>query len=184
MPFDEAHFEMVRGEVKRHLEDTETSKLAHWDSAQRYRNINRWAIGVPAMVLSVALTWMVAADTKAAIALDIKLPVILGLAVSVLSGLGAFLNLNDLSIQHRTAAENLNSLWRDCKNWDTQFPDVSLCEKAVQAVLGYRNRLNEINKDAPQIPKWAWKSVRKQRLEGSVSYRGDTVETKAGPQIG
>jgi hypothetical protein len=48
-----------------------------------------------------------------------------------------------------------------------------MCEKAVQTVQGYRQRLNEINRDSPQIPKWAWKSVRTQRLEGSTQYESD-----------
>jgi hypothetical protein len=43
----------------------------------------------------------------------------------------------------------------------------------VKAVQGYRARLNDINGDAPQIPKWAWRATRRQREDGSVSYRGE-----------
>jgi hypothetical protein len=170
MPFDELHFKKVCLEIERHLIDTETSKLGHWQSARVYAAINRYVIGVPATVLSILLTWLLADGTKTAILFDVKLPVILSLLVSILSGLGAFLSLSDLSTRHRTAAENLHSLWRDCTNWETDYPDASACEKAVQTAQSYRSRLNEINKDSPQIPKWAWKSVVRQRAEGSVSY--------------
>ena len=139
-------------------------------------------IGLPATILSLFLAWMLSSDAKKLLAdtgvLQIfatNIPIILGLVISCLSGLGAFLNFNDLAAKHRTTAENLNALWRDCKNFDTDFPDSSFCEKAVQVVQTYRKRLNDVNRDAPQIPKWAWRSVKKQRAEGSTSYRIDKI---------
>lgn len=108
------------------------------------------------------------------------MPVFISLVVSLLSGMTAFLNLSDLAVRHRTAAENLNALWRNCRNWETDFPDVSFCEAAVTAVQGYRARLNDINGDAPQIPKWAWKATQRQRDEGSVSYAGERRAPRAG----
>ncbi|AWN49532.1 hypothetical protein DK419_26975 [Methylobacterium terrae] len=116
-------------------------------------------------------------DTGIVEALIVGIPVFLSLIVSLLSGLTAFLNLNETASRHRNAAESLHALWRDCKNWETDFPDASQCEAAVKRVQIYRQRLNEINRDAPQIPRWAWKSVENQRREGSVSYR---LEKKAG----
>ena len=180
MAHNEAHFASVKKELLRHLEDTETSKLAHWDAAAVYDRRHKLFIGLPATLLSLLLTWMLSSDVKAFFATDGALkmvanniPVILSLLVSVLSGLGAFLNFQELAAKHRTTAENLNALWRDCKNWDTDFPDAESCEKAVQTVQSYRRRLNEINRDAPQIPKWAWLSVKKQREQGSTRYAID-----------
>jgi hypothetical protein len=180
MAYDDAHFASIRLEVHRHLEDTETSKLAHWDAAAVYERRHKLFIGLPALVLSLLLTWLLSSDTKNLLSAspDAKgfansIPVVLSLVVSVLSGLSAFLNFNELASKHRASAENLNALWRDCKNWDTDYPDVSTCEKAVEAVQLYRKRLNEINRDSPQIPKWAWKSVQKQRAEGSTEYAAE-----------
>lgn len=177
MAFDEDHFDAVKREVARHREDTETSKLAHWDAAAVYARRHKLLIGLPATVLSLLLTWMLSSDVKKLFAdnqllqvVGTDVPIILSLLVSVLSGLGALLNFNELATKHRTAAENLHALWRDCKNWETDFPDASMCEKAVSAVQGYRKRLNDINRDAPQIPRWAWLSVRKQKDEGSTTY--------------
>lgn len=178
--FDAVHFELVKMEVSRHLEDAETSKLAHWYASTVYERRHKLWLGVPALLLSLVLSCLLSADAKNFLNsqqhskwLTDGLPVILSLLVSVLSGLGAFMNFNEMAIKHRTAAENLHSLWRDCRNWETDFPDCSLCEKAVQTVQSYRVRLNEINRDAPQIPKWAWKSVRRQQAEGSTSYETD-----------
>ncbi|MEZ8153015.1 SLATT domain-containing protein [Vibrio splendidus] len=178
MAFDKNHFEKVNQEVMRHLEDTEVSKLAHWSAAAVYKRRQMFFIGLPATFLSILLTWLLSSDFQSLAenssklkAISEHIPVFMGLVISLLSGLGTFLNFNELSIKHRTTAENLHSLWRDCKNWDTDFPDESSCEKAVSAAQQYRKRLNDINRDAPQIPKWAWKSVKAQRQEGSVKYQ-------------
>ena len=184
MPFDEKHFEEVLLEVKRHLEDTEVSKLAHWNAAAVYERRHTVFIGLPATLLSVLLTWLLSAGFRQILANDSSIqiltkqvPVFLSLAVSILSGLGTFLNFRDLAIKHRNAAENLHSLWRDCKNWGTDFPDETTCEKAVQMVQQYRRRINDINRDAPQIPKWAWKSVSRQKEEGSTIYKTDSNQS-------
>ena len=182
MAHDDAHFASVKLEVLRHLEDSEVSKLAHWSAAAVYDRRHKIFIGLPATLLSLLLTWMLSADVKAFFDTDDSLkmlvsniPLVISLIVSVLSGLGAFLNFQELASKHRVTAENLNALWRDCKNWDTDFPDTASCEKAVQTVQSYRRRLNDINRDAPQIPKWAWLSVKEQRQEGSTHYASDKV---------
>lgn len=183
MPFDEKHFAEVNEEVQRHLEDTETSKLGHWRAAQVYENYHKLWLGLPATLFSIILAWLISSQTTTIPESNpwktfflFQLPVFLSLVVSLLSGLTAFLNLNETASRHRNAAESLHALWRDCKNWATDFPDFSQCEAAVKRVQIYRQRLNEINRDAPQIPKWAWKNVQKQRQEGSVSYNAEQPE--------
>lgn len=180
MAYDVAHFTYIREEVDRHLEDTETSKLAHWHAAGIYERRHKLFIGLPAILLSLLLTWMLSADVKTLLggdgvwgSISKSVPVVLSLLVSVFSGVSTFLNLPELAAKHRSTAENLNVLCRDCKNWDTDFPDVESCERAVQTAQTYRKRLNDINRDAPQIPKWAWLSVKEQRAEGSTSYAND-----------
>lgn len=185
MKFDQEHFLIVNKEIQRHCEDTKTSKLAHWHAAKMYEKIHRIYIGLPATVLSIILAWFVSADAQKLISTEgtgsgwiSQIPVVLGLIISILSGLSAFLNLSDLSARHRSTGESLHALWRDCINWSTDFPDASDCEKAVETAQAYRRRLNEINRDAPQPPKWAWKSVPKQLEEGSVSYSNEIHREK------
>jgi len=177
MAFDKDHFQKVQQEIQRHLEDTEISKLAHWNASAVYDKRNKMYIGIPATLLSVILTWLLTTNFDQILLDNIVIntlfknaPVIISLIISILSALGTFLNFKDLSTRHRSSAENLHVIWRDCKNWKTDFPDESMCEKAVQMAQQYRRRINEINRDAPQIPKWAWKSVSKQKAEGSTSY--------------
>src|SRR5262245_39337801 len=153
MPFDQTHFGIVCEEVQRHLEDSETSKLAHWNAAQVYDRIHRMYLGLPATLLAIGLAWLLSGNTQKSFGsqdtLTVHVSVFFSLVVSLLSGLNAFLNLSDLSMRHRAAAENLHALWRDCKNWSTDFPDASECEKAVETAQAYRRRLNDINRDAP-----------------------------------
>ena len=177
MLFDDKHFQNVKDEVARHLEDTEVSKLGHWHAARVYERIHKLYLGLPATLLSILLAWIISSQSKTALpnlgfgqALALELPLLLSLVVSLLSGLTAFLNLNEIASRHRNTAESLHALWRDCRNWGTDFPDAQHCEAAVKRVQLYRQRLNEINRDAPQIPRWAWKSIQRQRDEGSVAY--------------
>lgn len=174
---NEDRFSIVNQEVSRHLEDTETSKLAHWHAARVYNRVHRMYLGLPATLLSILLAWFLSIETSDFVAegswleeVLAAVPIIVSLVVSLLSGLSAFLNLSDLSSRHRNVAESLHALWRDCKNFSTDFPNAECSSDAAKMVKIYRARLNDINRDAPQIPRWAWKSVEDQRSEGSVSY--------------
>lgn len=187
MKNDDSHFDAVKEEIQRHLEDTELSKLGHWAAAQRYERVHKIWLGLPATVLSIVLAWIVSSPTRSALPdsgifseLRRNVPVFISLVVSLLSGMTAFLNFSDLAIRHRNAAANLNALWRNCKNWRTDFPDSSFCEQAVKTVQGYRLRLNEINSDSPQIPRWAWKEAQRQRDDGSVAYGNEGRQERKG----
>jgi hypothetical protein len=180
MPFDESHFQVIYSEVQRHREDTETSKLGHWEAARVYDRIHRIYLGLPATILSIGLAWLLSSQTQKSVSqtvalgdLALQVSILVSLVISLLTGLTTFLNLGDLATRHRGAAESLHALWRDCINWSTDFPDSTTCEKAAEKVQTYRRRLNELNEKAPQIPRWAWKGVRRQRSEGSVSYNMD-----------
>ena len=177
MKHDEQHFQAAIEEIERHRQDTEISKLGHWAAAAVLEKVHKFALGLPATLLSILLAWLLSTQTKtilpgAGIGADLvrNIPVFISLVVSILSGMTAFLNLNEVATRHRSAAENLHALWRNCINWRTDFPDASSCDEAVKAARSYRERLNDINKDAPQIPKWAWTNAKRQRDAGSVSY--------------
>ncbi len=177
MPLDSDHFDLIREEINRHLIDTQSSKLGHWHAARIYERTHKFYLGLPATIFSIVLAWLISSQTQTALpdigakqTIIIQISVILSLIVSLLSGLTAFLNLNDSASRHRNAAESLHALWRECMNWNTDFPDSQQCADAMKRAQIYRQRLNDINRDAPQIPRWAWKSIKKQTDEGSVSY--------------
>lgn len=163
-------------EIDRHLEDAEVSKLGHWHAAAVLESRHRWLIAVPTVVLSALLTWLLMMpDGIFASASSIKLakitPPFIALLVTLVAGLDLMLGLKNLVASHRNAALSYQEVWRHCKNWSTDYPDYHSAEKAAQSAREYRDRLNSINRNSPQLPKWAWRSVSEQRAEGSVSYR-------------
>lgn len=171
------HYEIIFKEITRHVEDTETSMLSHWNAAAVYEKRHKFYLGLPATLISILLTLLLSTqfaktgfEEKVGNVGMSYMIVFLSLIVSVLSSLVTFLNFNDLAIKHRTAAQNYHTLWRECLNWRTDFPDGSKIDQAVQMVQQYRKRLCDINRDSPQIPKWAWESVDEQRKEGSTTY--------------
>jgi hypothetical protein len=175
MANDDNHYEKVGIEIQRHLEDSEVSKLSHFAAAGIYEKRHRYLVGT-ATGCAIVLTWILTSPLDRIFSPDLlyllsdMIPVFLSLVVSILTALGTWLNFNDLAIRHRMAAQNYQALWRNCKNWETDFPDESTSKEAAQMVKQYRDRLSEINRNSPQIPHWAWKTVSKQREEGSTSY--------------
>ena len=184
MSDNKVRYEQASNEYERHLEDTETSKLAHFYAAEKYEKRHKFFIGIPATSFAIILTWLLTSPLNSIFSqptaefLKNSLSVILSLIVAILSALGALLNYNDLAIRHRTAAQKYHALWRKCKNWKTDFPDETSADAAAEAAKLYRERINEINQDSPQIPRRAWKSVRTQMNEGSTSYRFEDEHTK------
>jgi len=182
MPDNKFRYQQVSDEFKRHLEDTEVSKLAHFYAAEQYEKRHKFFIGIPATCFAIVLTWLLTSpldsffSRSTAEFLKNTFSVFLSLVVAILSALGALLNYNDLAIRHRTAAQKYHALWRKCTNWRTDFPDESLATEAAETVKICRERINEVNHDSPQIPRWAWKSVDVQKEEGSTSYRFEEVK--------
>ena len=165
---------LIKNEVNRHLEDAETSKLSHFYAAAKYENLHKFWIGLPTTVAALLLSWLVAQGegdiTSEYSKVIFGLKICLSLIVAISSGVSTFLNFNELASQHRKAALNYQEVWRNCKNWETDFPDDTDIVNAKILVQTYRNRMTAINQESPQIPKWAWKSVDKQIKEGSTTY--------------
>jgi hypothetical protein len=167
-----AYSKVISAEISRHLEDSEISKLSHFFVAARYERIHKFYIGLPTTIAALLLSWLVAQkdlpDDNHLIIFTIKIT--LGLVVAVSTGISTFLNYNELASQHRKAALKYQDIWRKCKNWHTDFPDDTDLVNAKKIAQAYRSLMTSINQESPQIPRWAWKSVDKQRKEGSTRY--------------
>jgi hypothetical protein len=178
------HYDLASVEFERHGEDSETSKLAHFYAAGAYERRALLFMQIPPTVLAVILTCLLTSDLNKFFdpnmvkILKEPVPVVLGLLIAIWSAVGAVLNYNQLAERHRTAAQKYQTLTRRCKNWKTDFPDESFATGARAEAKQCRDRLSEINAESPQIPKWAWKSVKKQREEGSTAYKADQSTTR------
>lgn len=163
---------IIKQEVARHLEDSETSKLAHFFAASRYETAHKYYIGLPTTIAALLLSWLVAQKEidSQGVPWIFALKITLGLIVAISTGISTFLNFNELASQHRKAALRYQDIWRKCKNWETDFPDENDLQSAKKVIQSYRNEMTTINQDSPQIPKWAWKSVHKQIQDGSTKY--------------
>jgi len=175
MDENEKLYNLVSEEMGHHLGDAETSKLAHWHAAAIFERRHRIIVG-SATILAIVLTWLLTSslekilDPALAKKITDTVPMLLALIVSVLSGIGTWLNFNDLSNKHRVAAENYHALWKKCLHWKTDFPNNESAKDAANTARQYRERIIEINGGSPPIPKWAWKGVGPQKEEGSTSY--------------
>lgn len=163
---------VIKTEVLRHLEDSETSKLSHFYAAARYEKLHKFYIGLPTTIAALLLSWLVAQNDLSGDDYKIifGLKICLSLIVAISSGVSTFLNFNELAAHHRKAALKYQDIWRKCKNWETDFPDDTDLSKAKTVVQIYRTEMTNINQVSPQIPKWAWKSVAQQEKEGSTTY--------------
>ncbi len=175
-------YEYARVEIERHLEDSEVSKLGHWYAAAVLHGRHRNFIAIPAIVLAAMLTWLLQNSLDELLSpptarfLSTVVPRFLALIVTLLTALDLLLSLKSLEAAHRNAALSYHEIWRHCKNWHTDFPDETYAERAAQAAREYRDRMNSINRNSPQLPNWAWKSVSAQRAAGSVNYSVETAE--------
>ena len=172
----EGHYEIICSEIARHLEDSETSKLAHFGAASTFEKWNKFILGLPATIAATVLAWIVNRDSTGNSTTEAWLnmiKIVLSIIVPALSATITFLNLNDTATNHRAAAQRYSELLRKCKNWKTDFPDDTNNEKARETAQKYREEIISINKESPQIPKWAWKSVGEQKQEGSTTYNNE-----------
>lgn len=177
---NETHFQLISTEIERHLEDAEISKLAHYNAAGRLDKVHRYYLGLPVTVAALLLSCLV---TLKEVSPEYATPVyvlklILGVVVTVSTGVGTFLSFNEIASKHRLAAHRYQSVYRRCKNWLTDFPDERDIAKAQKTARIYREELTEINKESPQIPKWAYNKVDDQQRSGLTSYFTDKNSKK------
>lgn len=154
----------VGNEINHHMMDSDERKILHSYAALRYERKHKMIVG-SSTALAITLTWLLTSpleniiDPGLAKKIIDTVPMILALAVSLLSGLGAWLNYSDLSNKHRVASDNYHALWLKCCHWNTDFPDVEFAKDAARAAQIYRERIIEITCASPPIPSTVWSRV-------------------------
>ena len=184
MAYDDKHFELASKEIERHLEDSRINRIAHYELADAYEAKNHRLNVVHGISIGIIITWLLSSQFKESLPEHYQtffgevLPIILSMVVAVLSSLGPLLKYGEKAIKNKSAAQKYHALWRNCLNWETDYPDKSMVKEAVQAARNYRELINEINRESPSIPDWAWDKVEKVEKKGGTEYDVDEKEKK------
>src|SRR5688572_21787404 len=118
-------------EIQRHLEDARTSKIAHFEMAVWYdykENIMAFTNGIS---VALILAWLLSSQFKAIIPQEYQpifqeiIPMILTMIVASVSAVASIVRFREHASENRLAAQKYQTLWRNCMNWRTDFPDSS-----------------------------------------------------------
>jgi len=164
-------YEIICNEIKKHEEDSNYNRLAHFAVAKKYAKNHKIFIISQAIATAIILTLLLSPlDKIFNPSLVEVIKIFLSLCIAIYSALGAHLNFHELSITNHNVAQKYQTLWRNCDNWKTDFPDESNIEEAIKRTQFFRDRINEINRESPQIPDWAHDQVKKYMDQGMDKY--------------
>lgn len=156
-------------EAKRIEENCQFTAKGHFETAQFWSKFHLW-IGVPSFVLA----GIAGAFAFAKFEYSNILSGILSLIVVVLTSIATFLNPKDESHSHLSAGNNYDSLltrvrifWTiDCRGKDS---DSILTSK----LKDFSDEKDKLNRECPQVPKWAYNNAKKGIEAGEATYKVD-----------
>ncbi|MEW6715188.1 MAG: SLATT domain-containing protein [Nitrospirota bacterium] len=156
-------------EAKRIEENSLYSAKGHFVAAHFWDNFHLW-IGIPTVVLAAV------AGTAAFAKIDQNnfIAGALSIVVVVLTAVATFLNPKERSHTHLTSGNNYDSLLTRARMfWTIECRRENL-EDALSAKLNsLSDERDRLNRESPQVPKWAFKKARKGIEEGEASYKVD-----------
>ncbi|EKO3867054.1 SLATT domain-containing protein [Vibrio harveyi] len=166
-------FQNIREEFERHLIDSEQSKKAHFDLCDYYVNRSRFVEKLQYFGTACIMAWLLSTQFKGLLPDDSHLitivPIILSLVVAVLSILDPVLKYKEFAYLHEKSAKRYHTLWRACKNWETDFPTSGDVKEAKVAVQQYREQLNDLNRESPHLSGASWKIINKVRSKSAYN---------------
>lgn len=161
----------ISEEFKRHIIDCNDSKRAHFDLADYYYKKAQRIDHLQGFGLGIVITWLLSNQFSGFLPNNhlfvVVTPTILAIIVSVLSTLKPILKYHEKALVHESCAKKYHTLWRTCKNWQTDFPNDTFLNEARVAVQRYREILNDINRDAPHLSSILWPKINKIRSNPS-----------------
>lgn len=157
----------ISDEFERHLVDCHDSKRAHFDLADYFYEKATLVRYAQSFGLVMITAWLLTTQYEGFLPQNHPVvkatPMVLAIIVAVLTILEHVLQFKEKAIAHEQAAKRYHTLWRTCKNWQTDFPDETSVEQARIAVQKYREQLNDINRDSPHLSSLLWKKIEKMR---------------------
>ncbi|MBM3210667.1 SLATT domain-containing protein [Candidatus Poribacteria bacterium] len=172
-------------EAKRIEEDSLCSAKAHFYAGQFWTNLHFW-IGIPAAIFAAV------AGTAALARFDSRniIAGILSIIAAILTVIMTFINPREKATIHQKAGNDYNSL----KNKSRIFGQIEVEEintigsveiaaqedtktvvnkTLLEELNELSNERDELNKESPQIPKWAYKKAIKGIEAGEATYDAD-----------
>jgi len=184
---DNDHYEFASEEIARHIEDSATSKVAHFRIADKYGKLETTMQWISAFSFSgIVVFWFVSTQVFALLGdfgfqispawrttTQSAIPIAFVIA-SIIATTFLFLNrYGEKSRAHREAAQRYHRFWRKCINWQTECPNASFAAALADKAVSYRDELSEINHASPDIEEWAWKLVDSELEKGGTKYDVD-----------
>jgi len=161
--------ENILKEARRVEEDSLYSAKGHFVAANFWMNFHFW-IGVPTVILAAI------AGASALSKFDNHEVVAAGLSIIVaaLTAVMTFLNPNEKSNSYLNTGNKYNSL----RNRVRIFCEIDSCTDLSDQELSQRLKVlaehrDELNRDCPQVPTWAYKKAKKGIEEGEADYKVD-----------
>jgi uncharacterized membrane protein len=156
-------------EAKRIEENSLYTAKGHFVAAHFWDNFHLW-IGIPTVILAAV------AGTAAFAKVDQNniFAGVLSIVVVVLTAVATFLNPKERAHSHLTSGNNYDSLLTRARIFWTIECRRDNSEDTLSAKL---NTLSEerdrLNRESPQVPKWAFRKARKGIEDGEASYKVD-----------
>ncbi len=160
--------EKIIKEAKRIEEDSLYSSKGHFYAAQFWTNFHLW-IGVPTTIMAAI------AGASALSQFDNHQIIagLLAILVSAFSAVTTFINPNEKSVAHHNAGNQYTALKNQARIFseiDIDLEDKSDLLTKLKLLSKERDKLN---KESPQIPRWAFSKARKGVIDGEAQYKID-----------
>jgi len=161
--------EAIIREAKRIEENCLYTSKGHFAVAQFWSNFHLW-LGIPTVILAS----IVGAFALSQFSSYIVIAGVISIVVVVLSATTTFLNPRERANAHLSAGNNYDSLlskarifWTiDC--WQSESEEI-----LTQKLRDLSEERNRLNRECPQVPRFAYLAARKGIQEGETSYGVD-----------
>ena len=159
-------------EAQRLLEDVTYSSKSHYEAARYWNNFNTY-LGI----LIILFATISSSISYSVFDIDASIAGSLAIIVAIITGINTFLNFNERVVCHQNAGNEYNSLSGrirrliniECKS----IPVEPLYDKLQK----FGEERDQMNRDAPPIPRFAYHAGKKGIQNKETEYSVDSSET-------
>ncbi|MGB0660823.1 MAG: SLATT domain-containing protein [Mangrovicoccus sp.] len=163
-------------ELENHIKDCELSKMRHFDLSDIAARKMAWVSKTSYIATALILAWILSTQFKGILPSSIwlyeVLPVFIALFLAALNAFEAKAGYDRIYEAHLSAAQKYHALWRECRNWESDFPTGD-GEEFHLYVKSVRRRLNDINHDSPHITIFQSNEITKFRKRNGWEAKND-----------